>query len=814
MSYNSSFNNNNDNTVMPAAAQLLCHAATVTCCCRPTEAQLKWAQFHHKRVAASVKSSVRRLWLHPWAVADVDGAALDDGDTTTDDEDDDNESSSQEGEAHPRRRKRRMERPTISRGRRALLRVSQRSCEQRRRDIAVHGFQHPRSNDDDADDASSSAASSSDDDDDEQVLLLKPATKNLNQNSCSNNTSSFITHTNKNISSNTGSSCSSLIHDDDVASNNTITVRQQQRSSKKKRRRRWKQPQRCSDPERVRRFKKAFQAALDSLAASEQQQQQQLELSPSLPRKKWTRPNNNNSNNNDNSLLVPTTMHNDQENNKNNSYYSEYCTVWGSSSVPRRKAALHNPVLTPGKAPLDRSATWLQMLHTMPTAKQQQKKLYETTKNKAAATTTTTSSRCLHYNNHHNHHHSSSSSNKMTPELRQKVANVARGIFSGERNGGSDGNGGCSSSYHQLFSPESVLESDVASFVEQFERHILVTAAAAASAAEAAVVHPGLLDSTTTTLDEAHAAAVGRDNAEGRTIVQTVTYDSDEDDDDELDESSIEKDHTDEDAITTSLVLDTSFAFNASSSIIIRVVPAVVYKNGDNNCHHLQQSSMITTTTTMANNVLATTKAHNASRVSEDGAAAASLLRPLSPSSAFLRDTRQQQQGLVSPPQDGKAEEVPAETLEASFQQVKLVVVATSRDEDAQSGDDASQERNVNYYVAGNSGCSAGGSCSRPGIFGGLSNYSSSMDDVGKSSLGHFAAAAPKSNDAPQQAHNGKSMTTRFAPKTPSGGGVNKPLARSGCGLSSDARANHLRHSHLLGSTADFDIRWEKRLMM
>ena len=92
---------------------------------RPTEAQLRWSQFHHKSRAKEVQAKVLDLWQTPLNVSEVDGATSDDGATTSD-------SSSQS---------RKREKPKISRGRRAMLRMSKRAYVERRRTIAESGFQ-------------------------------------------------------------------------------------------------------------------------------------------------------------------------------------------------------------------------------------------------------------------------------------------------------------------------------------------------------------------------------------------------------------------------------------------------------------------------------------------------------------------------------------------------------------------------------------------------------------------------------------------------------------------------------------------------
>jgi ankyrin repeat protein len=104
---------------------------------RPTEAQLRWSQFHHRRRALTVQENVQRLWLQPASVSDVEGARSDDGNTTEESQ----TNSVTEGNNNnnmvvvPRRGK-----PVISRGRRAMLRISKRAFRERHRDIEKYGF--------------------------------------------------------------------------------------------------------------------------------------------------------------------------------------------------------------------------------------------------------------------------------------------------------------------------------------------------------------------------------------------------------------------------------------------------------------------------------------------------------------------------------------------------------------------------------------------------------------------------------------------------------------------------------------------------
>jgi hypothetical protein len=95
---------------------------------RPTEAQLRWAQFYHKARARSLKERIIRLYQTPQNVTEVDGAFSDDGVSTC--------SESSYGKNFKIKLK-----PRISRGRRALLKVSQRAFEKRRDRIRERGFQ-------------------------------------------------------------------------------------------------------------------------------------------------------------------------------------------------------------------------------------------------------------------------------------------------------------------------------------------------------------------------------------------------------------------------------------------------------------------------------------------------------------------------------------------------------------------------------------------------------------------------------------------------------------------------------------------------
>ena len=147
-------NNNNNNNNSDDRSQIV----------KPTEAQLRWAQFHYKKQARQVRIRVDRMWQTPHNVSDVDGAQSDDGVTTDEgsvgssgegvqttvnsssnnDSSSDTRASESNDSAAVRRQRRAVRnknKPTISRGRRAMLRVSKRKYLERRELILKEGFQ-------------------------------------------------------------------------------------------------------------------------------------------------------------------------------------------------------------------------------------------------------------------------------------------------------------------------------------------------------------------------------------------------------------------------------------------------------------------------------------------------------------------------------------------------------------------------------------------------------------------------------------------------------------------------------------------------
>lgn len=99
---------------------------------RPTEAQLRWAQFHHKRRAIRIREFIDALYQTPSTCDEVLGSLPDDGNSS---------SSSNGSQMSDNTREIRRRRPRVSQGRRALLRVSRRGYAKRREIILQNGFQ-------------------------------------------------------------------------------------------------------------------------------------------------------------------------------------------------------------------------------------------------------------------------------------------------------------------------------------------------------------------------------------------------------------------------------------------------------------------------------------------------------------------------------------------------------------------------------------------------------------------------------------------------------------------------------------------------
>lgn len=421
---------------------------------RPTEGQLKWALLNHKRVAAKVRQYVERLYMLPQSTSDIPAYQLTNRHPhhVDDDEDVSNFMASKHSTIH------------ASEGRRALLYHSNLEYENRKRCISVNGFRFHRS--------------TSDDDESDQ----------------STNGDAWISGTfqpNRQMISS---------HNNNISNCMPSTGRR-----KKFRRRRQKFQPRCSDPERVRRFKEAFQVALNSLElasgvhSTDGQQTSMSEpnvvaSSPILKSRKWKRPEINDE------FIYPADSY----------------TVYGCSTIPKRQPSVHNPTLTPGKAPLDRGATWLNLFP----ASQSKKVDGRTTQINTPINTLVNDDKDRYCTGNNSNHRS-----LLTPALRQHVADVAREIFSGERKGKSNVlDQMTTTSESPLDYNLDTLERDITSFVDQFEEHLLLAS-------------DSIDDDDSVTSSPRHpkydmvVPMIGRridDGISSSSIVPVVTYDSDE----------------------------------------------------------------------------------------------------------------------------------------------------------------------------------------------------------------------------------------------------------------------------------------------
>lgn len=118
----------------------------------PTEGQLRWAQFHQKERADATKARVSALMKSPRHASEVEGALEGDGNSSSSSDDHLSKHSKKLSE--------------ISSGRRALLRVSARKMEERRKHIQKFGFKmKPDSGNEESEDEQSSNHQSSSVDD-------------------------------------------------------------------------------------------------------------------------------------------------------------------------------------------------------------------------------------------------------------------------------------------------------------------------------------------------------------------------------------------------------------------------------------------------------------------------------------------------------------------------------------------------------------------------------------------------------------------------------------------------------------------------
>jgi ankyrin repeat protein len=318
---------------------------------RPTEAQLRWAQFHHQRRSVQVRDQVQRLWQTPAFVSDVDGALSEDGNTTVSSSSFNDDPSSSSNSSHsspsPQQRnhnnnqtttttkrhnnnnKKKKNKPPISRGRRALLRVSKRAYEKRREQIAAHGFVCTAG--DDVDDENHHAVGQAQQRPRNQ---LPPASSgNTNKQRRQALQQKFLTS-------------------NEPAEDGVEAIFAEEAAWKKKRKRRHARRTVVvsdNDEERVRRFEAAFHAMMMNLsAASRQQQHPEPVISPTGNKRRWTR-------------AVPVAVSIDGR------HYDDL--KWGvtfrtnSAESPTSGTGSNNPMLM---APLDRGATWMIHLPSKP----------------------------------------------------------------------------------------------------------------------------------------------------------------------------------------------------------------------------------------------------------------------------------------------------------------------------------------------------------------------------------------------------------------------------------------------------------------
>jgi hypothetical protein len=200
---------------------------------RPTEAQLRWAQFHHKRRAVDVQASVQALLQSPATWEQVDGSLPEDG-----------QSSSSCSDTLKEIRKCR---PIVSRGRRALLRVSRRGYVRRRETILDQGYHG--------------------------MTLLTGSSNSDTEGSSQNNEN--IDHDHNQMHK--GGDEESDVHED--ALNEIFMVQSSRRRRRKRRRNQKGNPQK---DESFKRFQAVCHAMMMNLAAPPKH-------SIAIPTRKWTR---------------------------------------------------------------------------------------------------------------------------------------------------------------------------------------------------------------------------------------------------------------------------------------------------------------------------------------------------------------------------------------------------------------------------------------------------------------------------------------------------------------------------------------------
>jgi hypothetical protein len=209
---------------------------------RPTEAQLRWAQFHHKRRAVGVRVLVEALHQSPATCEQAEGSLPEDG----------NSSSSCSSDTIKVIRKRR---PKVSRGRRALLKVSRRGYERRREMILDQGFQG--------------------------MTLLSSGSNSDTEGSTSQNENTIHHHdpssNQKKMHHQVGGDEESDVHED--ALNEIFMVQSSRRRRRKRRRNQKRNPRK---DESFKRFQAVCHAMMMNLAAPPKH-------SIVIPTRKWTR---------------------------------------------------------------------------------------------------------------------------------------------------------------------------------------------------------------------------------------------------------------------------------------------------------------------------------------------------------------------------------------------------------------------------------------------------------------------------------------------------------------------------------------------
>merc|ERR1711862_133806 len=121
-SISSNNNNNNNLTSTLESYQQHYHNSVI----KPTEAQLRWAQFQSKKRALNTKEYVIKLMIYPNNYNDINGIISDDCRSVSTYNSSDNNISNTLSRRRKKNKKKK-NKVSISKGRRALLRVSKRA---------------------------------------------------------------------------------------------------------------------------------------------------------------------------------------------------------------------------------------------------------------------------------------------------------------------------------------------------------------------------------------------------------------------------------------------------------------------------------------------------------------------------------------------------------------------------------------------------------------------------------------------------------------------------------------------------------------